>query len=107
MSAKKYLSGLVLPAWYLPHRCDCVPQAGAIALGVPGRWGSKAPLLSKGKIATQNGVAMSAVSLGKRDQQWRVAIASRAVRQDQCTPARFVRRVHPPAHMRINILIEE
>lgn len=50
---------------------------------------------------------MSAESLCKRDQQWRVAIAARAMHQDQCIAARIMRRVHPPAYVRINTLIED
>jgi hypothetical protein len=107
MSAQKYLPGLALPAHYRPHRRDRVAQAGAIAFGVPGKRRSKTPLLPKGKIAPQNGVAMSAESLGERDKQRGVAIAARAVSQNQCISPRIVRRVHPSAHMRINILIEE
>ncbi len=107
VSAKKYLLVFALPAHDLSHGGNSVVQARPIALGIAGEWRPKTPLLPKRKIAAQNRVTVSAKSFGERDKKWCVAIAARAMRQDQSTAARIVRRVHPAAYVRINILVEK
>ncbi|MGC2245390.1 MAG: hypothetical protein WA609_02190, partial [Terriglobales bacterium] len=82
-------------------------QASTIPVSIAGKGRSKTPLLTKRKIAAQDGVAVSAERLGESNKQWSLAIAARAVRQDQRVPAWIMGLVQPSAYMRINILIEE
>ena len=107
MSAKKYFPVVVLTIHARSHRGNRIAQASAVALSVAGKWRPEGFLLPKRKIAAQNRVAMSAESLSERNEQWCIAITARAVRQDQCVPARNIRSMHPAAYMRLNILIEE
>jgi len=57
----------------LAHSRDRVAQAGAIAAPAwRGNGGPVRRLLAKGKIAAQDGVAMSGKSFAERHQQWEV-----------------------------------
>ena len=82
-----------LPVHDLSHRRNRIAQAGAIALGVAGKWRSKTPFLPERQIATQDRIPMSAKSLGECDQQRSGAISARAMSQDQSVPPRTIRCV--------------
>ena len=82
----------------LAHSRDRVAQAGAIALRLAWKRRAGSPLLAKGKIAAQDGVAMSGKSFAERHQQWGSAIRARAVRQDKSIAVRICGRVQKAAN---------
>ena len=65
------------------HCGNRIAQASAIAFGLAGEGRPEWFCLAKRKIATQNSVAVSAKSLGDRDEKWSVRVASRAMGEDE------------------------
>src|ERR1035441_9074307 len=82
------------------HCRHCIAQARSIALCVAGKWWAGTALLAEWQVTTQHCVAMTAESVAESYQQGSVAVASRAVREDQGIAASIIGRVQKAANRR-------
>ena len=102
VAAKKYASR------YLPaHNRNRIVQSGTIALRIAWKRRSSAPLLTEGKIAAQNDIAMSGKSFAERRQQRSRAIGTRSVSQDQRVAIGIRGQVQKAADSRFQGIITE
>jgi len=91
----------------LSRPCNCVAQACTVALGIARKRRPKPPLLPEWQITSQNQIAVPAESLRQSHKQRSRAVAPGPMRQNQRLAACIARNMHPPAHRRIYLLIED
>jgi hypothetical protein len=61
-------------------------------------WWPVGPQLPEGEIAAEDGHPRGTERIRQCHEKWRVAIRSRAVRQDEAIPAGTARTVQEPSH---------
>jgi hypothetical protein len=83
------------------HEIDGGAKSFLITLGASAWWRSTGARLTEGKIATEYGQARRAECVSKGRDERRVAIASRAMRQDEAVGSRDGRQVKESSHGQI------
>jgi hypothetical protein len=83
------------------HEIDGGAKSFLITLGASAWWRSTGARLTEGKIATEYGQARRAECVSKGRDERRVAIASRAMRQDEAVRSRDGRQVKESSHGQI------
>jgi hypothetical protein len=72
-----------------------------VTFGTATLWWPVRSQLAEGEVATEDGQAGIAECTRQRDEKRRVAVCSRAVRQDEAIPSRIGRAVQKPSNWRV------
>ena len=93
MAAQKHTARSLLP--HGRNRCS---EPLLVPFRTATLWWPMGPQLPEGEIAAEDGHPRGAERVGQRHEKWRVAIRSRAVRQDEVITAGTARAVQETAN---------
>ena len=95
------------PCDALPQHSHCVAQACAIALGIARKRRTGAPLVPERQITAQDCVTVPSKCFAQGDEQWGIAVRTRAMCEDQSVADGILGRVQETSNRGVEGTVKE